>query len=343
MVHVSQSGEFGLIARLRDLIAERQPAALGTPSAPGDRPGLLLGIGDDCSVWRGGGLTQFATTDTMVEGVHFSLKTTGWRELGWKALAVNVSDIAAMGGVPDYGLVTLGLPGDTDQAGIDDLYHGLADCANTFGLLLAGGDIVASRQLFLTVALMGHASQTVPYPNNAMLRSAARPGDAVAVTGTLGLSAAGLALLQAGGDWQPALDAHRRPQPRVAAGQLALEAGARCAMDVSDGLAADLGKLCTASGVAATVQLTRLPVHPELAGRFPTDWAGFALSGGEDYELLLVAPPEVLDAIGERSDVPVTTIGRIKDGPAGQVTVLDGEGRPVDVDGGWDHLAGAAS
>lgn len=337
-MQVSHSGEFGLIERLRALIGERQPAALGSAGAPS---GLLLGIGDDCAVWRSGSLTQFATTDTMVEGRHFTLATTGWRDLGWKSLAVNVSDIAAMGGVPDYGLVTLGLPGSTDVAGVEELYHGMADCANAYGLLLAGGDIVASDHLFITVALMGHASLAVPYPNNTMLRSAAQVGDAVAVTGSVGLSAAGLRLLTAGGgDWQPALDAHRRPQPRVSVGRLALEAGVRSAMDVSDGLVGDLGKLCTASGVAAALELTLVPVHPELTARFPDNWERLALTGGEDYELLLVAPAEVLEAVGERSEVPVTVIGRIVEGAPGHVTVAGPDGRPIDTGaGGWDHLA----
>ncbi len=332
-------GEFGLIARLRDRIAARQPAALGTPGAPAV-PSLLLGIGDDCAVWRWGTLTQFATTDTMVEAVHFSLQTTGWRDLGWKALAVNLSDIAAMGGVPDYALITLGLPPDTEVEDIDALYEGLADCANAGRTLLAGGDIVAAPHLFITVALMGHASLTVAYPNNTLLRSAAQPGDAVAVTGTVGLSAAGMALLTAGQEWAPAVDAHRRPQPRLELGRLALEAGVRCAMDVSDGLVADLGKLCQASGVAATLRLPEVPVHPELAVRFPDRWQRLALTGGEDYELLLVAPAEVLQAIAERSNVPVTLIGVIGAGTAGSVTVLDNHGNPVETgSGGWDHLA----
>ncbi|MSQ10095.1 MAG: thiamine-phosphate kinase [Dehalococcoidia bacterium] len=332
-VQLSQLGEFGLIARLRDLI--------GAPAAPAvtNGPALLAGIGDDCAVSQYGALTQFATTDTMVQGVHFDVVYAGWHDIGWKALAVNLSDIAAMGGVPDYALITLGLSADTEVEAIDDLYGGLLACAAEFPCALAGGDIVSAPAFFVTVALIGHAVSSVPYPNNALLRSAARPGDAVAVTGTVGLSAAGLALLKSGGEWQPAITAHLRPIPRLATGRLALEAGVRCGMDVSDGLAGDLAKLCGASGVAAEVDLNRVPVHAELPSRFPDAWARLALTGGEDYELLLVAPPEVLDAVAERSAVPVTTLGRIVAGAPGHVTVWDAQGKAIDIGGGWDHLA----
>ena len=336
-MQVSQLGEFGLIARLRDVIAAGQPGSVGS-TGPVGAPSLLAGIGDDCAVWQSGAFTQFATTDTMVQGVHFDPAYTSWEDAGWKALAVNLSDIAAMGGIPDYALITLGLPADTQVEAIDELYRGMLACAAAFPCALAGGDIVSASEFFVTVALLGHAASAAPYPNNALLRSAAQPGDAVAVTGTLGLSAEGLALLRSGGDWPPALTAHRRPVPRIATGRLALEAGVRCAMDVSDGLAGDLAKLCAASGVAAELDLARVPIHPELSVRFPDSWAQLALNGGEDYELLLVAPPEVLDAVAERSAVPVTTIGRIVGGAPGVVTVRDAAGGVIDLGGGWDHL-----
>ncbi|MBI2886399.1 MAG: thiamine-phosphate kinase, partial [Chloroflexi bacterium] len=184
---------------------------------------------------------------------------------------------------------------------------------------------------------------TMTFPHNLLLRSAAQTGDAIAVTGWLGASAAGLRLLQAGA--APAastvlLDVHRRPTPRLEAGRLALEAGVRCGMDVSDGLVGDLEKLCRASGLAAAIDLPSVPVAPEARAAFPQDWQRLALAGGEDYELLLVAPAEVLDAVAERSALPVTVVGRTLPGPPGQVTVRDAEGRPVPTGaGGWDHLA----
>ncbi|MSQ28716.1 MAG: thiamine-phosphate kinase [Dehalococcoidia bacterium] len=334
------AGEFGLIESLRALIELRQTP----PAVPGSPHSLLVGIGDDCAVWRCGDTTQLATTDTMVEGVHFQRETTSWRDLGWKALAVNLSDIAAMGGLPDYALVTLGLPPGTNSEGLLELYQGLQDCALEFRVELAGGDVVAAGQLFITVALMGRAGNDSPFPNNVLLRSAAAPGDAIAVTGAVGASAAGLRLLQqdpmASGP-TALLDAHRRPQPRLALGRLALSAGVRCGMDVSDGLAGDLQKVCTASGLSAEVHLGDLPVAAIVREQFPEGWAQLGLAGGEDYELLLVAPAEVLAAVAERSGIPLTVIGAMAAGSPGRVTVRDARGDPLELERmGWDHLDG---
>jgi len=343
-MRVSELGEFGLIARLQSRIAQEPapPASSPFPSTDGHRE-LILGIGDDCAVWRRGSDIHLATTDTMVQGVHFSLETTPWLDLGWKALAVNLSDIAAMAGIPDYALVTLGLPGEVDVDGIDSLYEGVLDCARSYHTFLAGGDIVSSPVWFVSVSLTGHPSAPVPYPNNVLLRSAARAGEVIAVTGQLGSSAAGLRLLQEGGHPEQhslarAIQTHRRPVPRLDTGRLALEAGVRCGMDVSDGLVGDLSKICAASGAGAEVHLPDLPVDPAVREAFPGAWPGFALSGGEDYELLMTAPAEVIDAVRERSDLPLTVIGRVVPGEG--VTVTDERGRQVSLTAtGWDHLA----
>ena len=343
---VSELGEFGLIERLKLLIEQKQPAPAATPTLP--RTGehrLLLGIGDDCAVWQEGAETIFTKTDTMVEGVHFTRETASWGDIGWKALAVNLSDIASMGGIPGHALITLGLPGDTPVEGLDELYRGMLDCATAYPTALAGGDIVASPILFVTIAIIGRTSGLIPFPNNALLRSAARPGDAIAVTGHVGSSAAGLRLLQSGEAPENlafALDAHRRPTPRLEVGRLALDAGLRCGMDVSDGIVADLSKLCMSAHVCARIQVSYVPVQESIKAAFSNDWQQMALTGGEDYELLLTGPTEVIDAVRERTDVPITIIGRIEDGEPGKVIVLDEKGQPMDVGaGGWDHLARA--
>ena len=335
---LSELSEFDLIERLRRLIAQRQPRALQS-----ERQGrrLLVGIGDDCSVWQQGEVAELATTDTLVQDVHFHLETTSWRDLGWKALAVNLSDIAAMGGIPSYALVTLGLPDGPSIEGILELYEGMLDCAARYDTNVVGGDIVHAPCLFVSITLLGAASGKIPFPNNVLLRSTASPDDAIAVTGHVGASAAGLRLLNAArSDVPAALEIHRRPIPRVELGQLALEAGVRCAMDVSDGLIGDLEKLCAASGLSAEVYLDRVPVMDAVQQTFPDDWVNLALAGGEDYELLLAAPAEVLDAVKERSDLPVTIIGRMRHGGApGKVTVRDGSGRALNLtQSGWDHL-----
>lgn len=342
---VSDLGEFGLIERLRDRIAQQQQPPRSPSAPPGERHReLVLGIGDDCAVWRWGGDTHISTTDTMVENVHFTLENTSWKDLGWKALAVNLSDIAAMAGIPDYALITLGVPAGAEVDGVDGLYEGLLECALAHDMLLAGGDIVSSPVWFISVTLTGRPGGAVPYPNNVLLRSAARPGEAVAVTGHLGSSAAGLRLLldghhpEEGEPFAHVLRAHTRPIPRLDTAHLAMDAGVRCGMDVSDGLVGDLGKICAASSVAAEVDVASLPVDPAVRDRFPTEWSKLALSGGEDYELLMTAPAEVLDAVRERTDLAITVIGRVTQGTG--VTVKDQGGRPVAVSlAGWDHLA----
>jgi len=336
---VSDLGEFGLIERLRDRIAQQQPLHRSPSAPPGERhTQLLLGIGDDCAVWSWGGDSHLSTTDTMVENVHFTLDHTSWTDLGWKALAVNVSDIAAMAGIPDYALITLGVPPGAEVDSVDGLYQGLLECALAYDMLLAGGDIVSSPVWFISITLNGRPGGAVPFPNNVLLRSVAKPGEAVAVTGHLGSSAAGLRFLQ-GASAAPAhiLRAHTRPVPRIDTARLALDAGVRCGMDVSDGLVGDLEKICAASGVAAEVDVLSLPVDPVVRAAFPNEWTSLALSGGEDYEILMTGPAEVLDAIRERTDLPITVIGRITAGSG--VTVKDEHGQAVPVSQpGWDHL-----
>lgn len=342
---VAELGEFGLIDLLARTI-DRAETAVSPSLALAHTPAreLLLGIGDDAAVWRVGGALEIATTDTMVAGVHFLPGVIPPRDLGWKALAVNLSDIGAMGGAPTFALITLGLPPATEVDDLTAMYEGMLDAARPWDVRLAGGDIVSSPVLFITVALAGVAL-TPGYPDAMLRRAAARPGDAVAVTGVLGSAAAGLDLLL---HPRPLPDdcaarliaAHHRPMPRVAEGQILVQAGVRAAMDVSDGLAADLGKLCRASGVAARLYLERLPVDPCLPEHFPADWQRLALTGGEDYELLFCAPVGVIEQVQRATATPVTVIGEIIAGDVGQVTVLDAAGREVVMDsGGWDHLA----
>ena len=254
MTTVRQIGELALIERLAERVsrARLEPPAL-------DGFALLTGIGDDAAVWRlERGLTV-TTTDTMVEGTHFTSQTASWADVGWKLWTANVSDVAAMGGTPLAGVVTLGLPSATPLRAVDDLYDGMLEACRSYRTLLAGGDIVDSPTAFFTVAMSGACI------HSPLTRAAGRPGDAVAVTGPLGASAAGLRLLLAGRTPSSAAErslaeAHRRPCARVDAGQRLVEAGVRCAMDLSDGLVADLGKLALASGCGVRVDASAVPV-----------------------------------------------------------------------------------
>lgn len=333
-VRVADLGEFGLIARLQERLEAR-----GVTGAP------IVGIGDDAAVWAAERF-EIATTDTLVQGIHFPERPRSWRNLGWKALAVNVSDIAAMGGTPAYALVTLGLPGDTLASDAFDLYEGLADCATAYGVAVAGGDVVAAPVAVITVALNGWARPGPGGEASLLRRDAGQPGELVAVTGHLGAAAGGVRLLL--GAAAPAeaeeglLRAQERPEPRLDAARAALDAGVRCAIDVSDGLAQDLGHICERSGCGAVLWAEKVPVAVELMAAFPGDALELALSGGEDYELLFTGTPAQIDAVRRSVDVPVTVVGELVAGPP-EVRIQGPGGRALHLrTGGWDHFPGRA-
>jgi thiamine-monophosphate kinase len=346
---VSGLGEFDLIDHLAALVAAPSP------------PRLAVGIGDDAAAWASEPNTMtVATTDALVEGVHFDLATTSWVDLGWKALAENVSDVAAMGCQPRYAFVALGLPASTPLAGLEELYRGMGECARAYGCRVAGGDVVRAPCLVLSVTLIGESlAGTGGKPEDALLRrSQARAGDVIAVTGPLGGSAAGLRLLQAG--WRDGAESeagaratserelvrvHRRPAPRVAEGRDLVEAGVRCAIDVSDGLVADVGHICEQSHVDAELDADRVPIHPEVVSRFGPEALELALSGGEDYELVGVGPAAAIRAASERlvqrGEAPLIVIGEIlpQAGPSPRVKVRTAEGETVPVArGGYRHF-----
>jgi thiamine-monophosphate kinase len=328
---VGELGEFPLIERIASAI-ERS----SLPASTAGGFSLVLGIGDDTAAWSLDRGVQVTTTDTAVEGVHFTTQTTPWADLGWRIWAANVSDIISMGGTPLVGVVTIGMPGSLDVAAIDDLYVGLIDACRAYGTLIAGGDIVSSRDVFVSVALTGVCESGL------LRRDVACVGDLVGVSGPLGASAGGLRLLQRGLASNDALvSAHRRPRPRVSTGLTLLDAGVTGAMDVSDGLIADLAKLCRASGVAATTDSRLVPVAHALHESFPEEESLLcALGGGEDYEVLFTGPREAVERAVASID-GAAVIGEIVAGTPGRVTVLGADGRELEVtETGWEHLSG---
>ena len=326
-------GEAALIERL----AERVRAAGAERPAGGSD---IIGIGDDAAAWRVSGL-QVVTTDAMVEDVHFRAATSSWADVGWKAWVSNVSDVAAMGAEPAAGLVALGLPPSLPLDALDALYDGMLEACAAYGTSLIGGDVTASPTAFVSVTMTG----TMPdAPGGAPLaRSAGRAGDALGVTGPLGASRGGLLLLERGAApdnpaRQALIRAHRRPSARVDAGLALQRLGVRCAMDVSDGLAADARKLARASGLAARIETERVPAAPALTQEFGADALRLAVEGGEDYELLFAAPPEIAEAAV--AALPGSAvIGTLAEGEPGAAAFLDAHGAPVAWDAaGWEHL-----
>jgi thiamine-monophosphate kinase len=306
------------------------------------REDVRIGIGDDAAVLAvPSGQELVVAIDTLVEGVHFP-RGTAAADIGWKALAVNLSDLAAMGASPAWALLALTLPA-ADPAFVEGFAEGFARLARPWRLALVGGDTTRGP-LCISVAVHGF----VP-PGKALLRSGARVGDAILVTGTLGDAAAGLHLVQhpAPPDESRAslreflLERLNRPTPRLAAGA-ALRGQAHACVDISDGLLADLGHICRASGVGAEIDAALLPRSPALLGMFDDASAlHFALSGGDDYELCFTVPAQRLADVQSdlaRIGCGVTRIGRIVEGEGVRVRGSDGEWLPGDRQG-WEHFA----
>jgi len=330
---VADIGEFGLIDRLRRRFEQ-------------GGEGVLRGIGDDTAALQvRPGYLLLATTDALVEGVHFQRATIPARLLGRRALAVNVSDIAAMGGIPRWALVALGLPAETPLPFIDDLVEGLAEQADLHQIRIVGGNLTRSpERLVLDLTLLGEVEM-----DRAIYRTGARPGDRILVTGTIGDSAAGLAILLGqvprtvpGAD--ELIARHQLPSPRVEAGRaIALSGLATAMIDVSDGLAGDLGHLVVDNGLGGVVDLAYVPLSPALraaavaSGRDPLSWA---LYGGEDYELLLTAPTHRVDALTravEATGVSLTAIGEVTAEPGLWLRHPDGQRVPL-TPAAWQHF-----
>jgi thiamine-monophosphate kinase len=333
---VSELGEFGLIHVIRRLVSYRA----GIKRAQT----VELGIGDDAAVLRPPRGLTLATTDTMVQNIHFRLEHTSLRDLGWKALAINLSDIAAMGGYPLNALVSLSIPSETDVRSILDFYRGFLTLADQEGVELAGGNLSFAPQWVINVTIMG---ETGPGRKH-LVRSGAKPGDLIAVTGWPGLSAAALRFYsQASGCRVRSRSifarSHRHPEPRLAEGRLLKTLGIKAAIDVSDGLLADLGHICEESRVSAVVYKASLPVHPRLKAVFPDEAEGLVMAGGEDYELVFTGPASAVRLAAGRLKVPVTIIGEVL--PRGRVAVQvrDKHGQVCKPPGGWDHFRSAIS
>jgi len=329
---LSDLGEWGLIRQLR----ERLPASGG---------GVIVGLGDDAAVLEPlPGLALF-TCDTMVEGVHFRRRWATPRQVGWKVLVQNLSDIAAMGGEPTAAVVSLALPGDLPVSFVSELYDGLESAAREYGAALAGGDTVGSPgPVAITVALLGHVN-----PGEVIRRSGAQAGDALLVTGTLGGPAAGLRWLERRRkitpEVEPAVRALLEPVPQISAGRVLARSGRVHAMiDVSDGLADDASHLAEESGVGVRVYDARLPIHP--AARIVAEALGesamaLARAGGEEYELLFTCAAAEAEGLTElllrEAKTAATIIGEVTADP-GERAAVTAEGAAEPLGRGYQHF-----
>jgi len=326
---LSRLGEFGLIDRIR------RTASAG--------PGVRIVIGDDAAWVANSSGSSLVTADLLIEGVHFDLRWTSLFDLGYKSLAVNLSDIAAMGGVPAYAILSLGIPVSFDSNDIDNLYRGINTLARQCGVSIVGGDTNIAKSLIISVCVIGSP------PPQPVRRSGAKVGHDIYVTGTLGDSALGLKLLQRKslGMKQKSpvaqlLKRHHQPTPRIAAGVLlARQKLATAMIDVSDGLLQDLGHICRASRTGAMIWEARLPLSRAYRAIAGQDGTHYALTGGEDYELLFCARPSDrsrIEKLERRVGLAITRIGTCVTANRG-ITVLDSCGKLVSTRSkGHDHF-----
>jgi thiamine-monophosphate kinase len=336
-------GEFELLRRVRG----RLPA-LG--------PRVLLGSGDDAAVTVPGGATA-TSVDALVDGVHFRREHASLAQIGRKALATALSDLAAMGAEPGEAYVAVGVPADLDEDGCVELFGGIADLAAATGTSLAGGDVTRATALFLAITVVGHAAG----PDSFVSRAGARPGDALVLTGEIGAAAAGLALLDnphLNADFAPSnpiaslsaksagaglVRRQLEPVPRLAAGRALADSGATAMIDLSDGLGGDARHIAESSGIGLRIEASSLPLAPgvtEIATAVGEAPHVLAVGGGEDYELLASIPPERLDqaigAVGETEGIGLTRIGEVFAGGGVEIRLPGGERLEA---AGFDQLA----
>ncbi|NBC17401.1 MAG: thiamine-phosphate kinase [Bacteroidetes bacterium] len=339
---ITEIGEFALIDRMGEVLG------------PAEDDSVLTGFTDDAAVYRiGDGRVHVATTDALIEAVHFDRTFIPMEHLGVKAMAVNVSDVVAMNAQPRYATIALGLPNNVSVEQVDALYRGLRQAAQAYGVTIVGGDTTAARFLTLSVTVIGEADEDA-----IVYRSGAQPGDVLCVTGDLGAAYAGLKLLleqrqllqQEGEDYDPEdLSAFQYVVQRQLAptAQLGIirdwaERGVQphALIDISDGLASEVHHVCRQSETGALVYATALPIALETrdaADRFREDVDLYALFGGEDYELLFTLPEDQLDRL---DDTTFVAVGEVTPASAG-VRVQTPEGDMVDLEsGGYQHFGG---
>ncbi len=329
---VGDLGEAGLIRRIRERFGPQASA-------------LTVGLGDDAAVAPTvRGALQVLTTDSLVEGVHFDLAYSTFEDVGYKALAVNVSDIAAMGGIPRLALLSLILPEQMSAADVDALLDGFASMAAEAKVILAGGNITRSPgPLIVDVSVIGSAK-----PRRILRRCGGHAGDGLYLTGSIGAAAAGLAWLRRGSPDPPdaameeCVARHRRPAPRLRIGAIAGQTRAASAcIDLSDGLGDAVAQLAAESKTGARIDAAALPIHPGARVWFSAtgDPIPLCVSGGDDYELLFAVPPRFRGRFrtvsGQARGVPITRIGELT--ADGQV-VLVRDGRTEPLPSGFAHF-----
>ncbi len=293
MSKLSEIGEFGLIKKIADIVHAQNPHQVHDESPAK----VIEGIGDDCAVLSMQDSTLLVSSDLFVQEIHFSPEFASWEDIGSKAASAAISDIAAMGGIPRFGLVSLACPQDTETQVIEDMYKGLASSFASYGANLVGGDTAKSDAGFsIDVTVIGE-----PKGQRILLRKGARNGDKLAVTNYLGLSPAGLHALRNGIEVPELVHAHLHPAARIEQGiWLAEQENVHAMIDVSDGLIQDAAHIASAASIGVDIDSKLVPIHPALAqycSQNNLNALEMALTGGEDYELAIAVSPSQVQAL----------------------------------------------
>lgn len=324
---IKKIGEFGLINRISSKFSC-------------SRHGVIVGIGDDCAILPPPKRRfQIATTDMLIEDVHFRLRTATPFQIGWKSLVASISDISAMGGEPTFAFISIGLPKTATVELVDGIYEGIKEASRIYSIDIVGGDTVSSPQVVINITLLGETDEYV-------LRSGAKPGDAILVTGDVGGASAGLEILEQG---LPLEDTrkHLMPVPRLQEGKLLAKSGFLSAMiDISDGLASEIYHICEQSKTGAQIYKQLIPLSDnvldvsKMTGKDPYS---FALYGGEDYELLLTCDADKIEQLthlfSASFNTRLTYIGKLTD-DVGVITLEDENGTCVPIARqGYNHFS----
>lgn len=332
IMKILKTGEFGLIKAIDELVSEHYKGAGGN---------LKLGIGDDAAVWQTNGETQLISTDCLVQDVHFTTDTISWRELGKKSLAVNMSDIAAMGGSSDLALISLAIPKGTEQRDVLKFYEGALEICKEYNTYIAGGDMSSSPLIMVSVTIIGSMKEGI----QPLTRKGAKPGDKLALTGYTGLSAAGLRVLSEKRRINPEYastfkKAFLSPEPKILAGRALAKYGASSAIDISDGLLADATHIAEDSGVEIDIYTESIPLHPCLKQMFSDEALDLALSGGEDYEILFTADNATMQKLRTELSPKPYIIGEVTEGKRGRINLRGNSSKTLDIKRrGWNHFA----
>lgn len=331
---LSDRGEIDLINVIEQILIDS--------GAQGTLPDVITGIGDDASILHQPSGKLLVTTDQAIENVHFLIDKIPAFNLGWRTMAINISDIAAMAGTPKYAVIALSCPSSTPIDWVAELYRGIGAICHETGVAIVGGDVSKSTQHTIAVTMIGETIQRGNQKPHNLQRNKGQAGDKILVTGTLGGAAGGRSLLFDENIFDLTSDLINlflHPPNRVEASHNLIESDVQAGMDISDGLLIDTQRLAQASNLSAKIFIEKVPVNPKLREHFPSSGIDLALNGGEDYELLFTAPKDLISIIETKINCPVTVVGELVNKTQKRLFLIGTNDEELEISStGWTHF-----